>query len=80
MGRVEVHPKDESGIDLITALPQTIRIYILRGEEEKKMLPRWEEERKNINFVRNLCEKREKILMCEKKRQNRTSMLFIPNK
>ena len=47
-----MHPKDESGIDLITALPQTIRIYILRGEEEKKMLPRWEEERKNINFVR----------------------------
>lgn len=60
MGRVEVHPKDESGIDLITALPQTIRIYILRGEEEKKMLPRWEEERKNINFVR-----KEEKLMCK---------------
>ena len=67
-----MHPKDESGIDLITALPQTIRIYILRGEEEKKMLPRWEEERKKkIHF----CAKRRetnvqiigKILMCEKK-------------
>jgi len=60
-----VHPKDESGIDLITALPQTIRIYILRGEEEKKMLPRWEEERKKkIHF----CAKKGKKYSCAKKK------------
>lgn len=66
-----MHPKDESGIDLITALPQTIRIYILRGEEEKKDVAKMGRREEEYKF----CAKRRetnvqiigKILMCEKK-------------
>lgn len=55
-----MHPKDESGIDLITALPQTIRIYILRGEEEKKDVAKMGRREEEENFVR-----KEEKLMCK---------------
>ena len=80
MGRVEVHPKDESGIDLITALPQTIRIYILRGEEEKKDVAKTGRREEEYKICAKFMRKKGKNTHVRKKRQNRTSMLSISNR